>query len=153
MCSKTLCFVSESEPEVPETEVSFYTYGLKDICATVFYTMIVVIIHAVIQEYILDVSVSTNGLLFHIYFNKFTWSLTILNNCIGKHARYVRKSVDVTNITNILYDIKDFCFAGGTISPSKEIVLCSPPPGPVLDLPLFSSSRRDLCKKSTYNIL
>ena len=33
-----------------------YTSGLKDLCAVFFYTLIAVVVHAVIQEYILDVS-------------------------------------------------------------------------------------------------
>ena len=33
-----------------------YTTGLKDLCAVFFYTLIGVVVHAVIQEYILDVS-------------------------------------------------------------------------------------------------
>ncbi|XP_073993372.1 translocating chain-associated membrane protein 1 isoform X3 [Rhodnius prolixus] len=31
-----------------------YTYGLKDICVTFFYFLICIVIHAIIQEYILD---------------------------------------------------------------------------------------------------
>jgi len=33
-----------------------YITGLKDICAVFFYTLIAVVVHAVIQEYLLDVS-------------------------------------------------------------------------------------------------
>ena len=32
-----------------------YTSGLKDLCAVFFYTLIAVVVHAVIQEYLLDV--------------------------------------------------------------------------------------------------
>lgn len=35
-----------------------YTSGLKDLCAVFFYTLIAVVVHAVIQEYILDVSIN-----------------------------------------------------------------------------------------------
>ncbi|KAK9505911.1 hypothetical protein O3M35_009876 [Rhynocoris fuscipes] len=31
-----------------------YTYGLKDVCVTFFYFLICIVIHAIIQEYILD---------------------------------------------------------------------------------------------------
>ncbi|XP_014246752.1 translocating chain-associated membrane protein 1 isoform X2 [Cimex lectularius] len=31
-----------------------YTYGLKDVCATFFYFLICIVVHAIIQEYILD---------------------------------------------------------------------------------------------------
>lgn len=34
-----------------------YTTGFKDLCAVFFYTLIGVVVHAVIQEYILDVSI------------------------------------------------------------------------------------------------
>jgi len=41
--------------ETEETDaVSFYTYGVKDIFTTFFYLLIAIVIHAVIQEYILD---------------------------------------------------------------------------------------------------
>lgn len=33
-----------------------YTYGLKDICLLFFYTIAAIIFHAIIQEYVLDVS-------------------------------------------------------------------------------------------------
>lgn len=39
-----------------DSGISFYTYGLKDLFTVVFYVLICVVIHAVIQEYILDVS-------------------------------------------------------------------------------------------------
>ena len=38
------------------SEVTLYTYGLKDMFAVFFYLLICIVIHAVIQEYILDVS-------------------------------------------------------------------------------------------------
>ena len=34
----------------------FYTNGLRDLAAVFFYFLICIVIHAVIQEYILDVS-------------------------------------------------------------------------------------------------
>ena len=40
-----------------------YTHGAKDISCVVFYTLICIVIHAVIQEYVLDVSI------FHVMFN------------------------------------------------------------------------------------
>ncbi|KAG1666743.1 Translocating chain-associated membrane protein 1-like 1 [Nymphon striatum] len=37
----------------PVTEVT-YTYGLKDLCVSFFYLLICIVMHAIIQEYILD---------------------------------------------------------------------------------------------------
>ncbi len=42
----------------PGSEITF-TSGLKDLCAIFFYTLIAIVVHAVIQEYILDVSSSS----------------------------------------------------------------------------------------------
>nr|BAN20942.1 translocation associated membrane protein [Riptortus pedestris] len=42
--------VENGAPEVPFK----YTYGLKDICVVFFYFLICVVMHAIIQEYILD---------------------------------------------------------------------------------------------------
>lgn len=39
------------------TAVIKYTTGLKDICAVFFYFLITIIMHAVLQEYIFDVSI------------------------------------------------------------------------------------------------
>ena len=47
---------SATEDSSETEEVTLYTYGVKDIFATFFYLLICVVIHAVIQEYILDVS-------------------------------------------------------------------------------------------------
>jgi len=49
--------VTMNETEVPEDhppEASLYTYGTMDVFAVFFYFLICIIIHAVIQEYILD---------------------------------------------------------------------------------------------------
>jgi len=37
-------------------DVSFYTYGIKDMFAVFFYGLICIVFHAVFQEYIFDVS-------------------------------------------------------------------------------------------------
>ena len=37
-------------------DVVRYTYGWKDICAVFFYFLICIVMHAIIQEYVLDVS-------------------------------------------------------------------------------------------------
>ena len=37
-------------------DVSFYTYGIKDLFAIFFYGLICIVFHAVFQEYIFDVS-------------------------------------------------------------------------------------------------
>jgi hypothetical protein len=46
-----------SEPE-PTKSISsvLYSYGFKDIALVLFYSLAVIILHAVIQEYVLDVS-------------------------------------------------------------------------------------------------
>lgn len=38
-------------------EVTSYSHGPKDICSVFFYLLIAVVLHAVVQEYVLDVSV------------------------------------------------------------------------------------------------
>lgn len=40
--------------------VNLYQYGPKDVATVFFYLLIAVILHALIQEYILDVSTSAN---------------------------------------------------------------------------------------------
>lgn len=40
-----------------EGEVTFYQYGWKDCATIVFYFFITIILHAVVQEYLLDVSI------------------------------------------------------------------------------------------------
>merc|ERR1712035_154854 len=42
--------------------VNLYQYGPKDVATVFFYLLIAVILHALIQEYILDVSTSTSKL-------------------------------------------------------------------------------------------
>jgi len=44
----------EREPNSPLPEVNHYTAGIKDIAATFFYLLIAVVMHAIIQEYLLD---------------------------------------------------------------------------------------------------
>ena len=38
-----------------EVEETLYTVGKKDICTIFFYTLAWIVVHAIIQEYILDV--------------------------------------------------------------------------------------------------
>jgi len=52
-------FIALHHNATPVEEVTYgmemlYTSGLKDLCAVFFYTLIAVVVHAVIQEYILD---------------------------------------------------------------------------------------------------
>lgn len=42
-----------------EGEVTFYHYGWKDCATIVFYFFIAIILHAVVQEYLLDVSMKS----------------------------------------------------------------------------------------------
>lgn len=48
--------------ESSTSEVSFYTYGIRDLCSTLYYTMLAIVLHAVLQEYVLDVSTTLNVL-------------------------------------------------------------------------------------------
>lgn len=41
---------------VPDGELTLYHYGWKDCATVLFYLFITIILHAVVQEYILDVS-------------------------------------------------------------------------------------------------
>lgn len=57
-------FIAVQHSVSPETEgdsastdsITRYTYGWKDFCAVFFYFLICIVMHAIIQEYILDVS-------------------------------------------------------------------------------------------------
>lgn len=45
----------EPEATIPDhVEVTHYTYGWKDACAVFFYYLICIVMHAIIQEYVLD---------------------------------------------------------------------------------------------------
>lgn len=48
--------VSSDLPVAPETPY-LYTYGWKDLCAIFFYCLICIVMHGIIQEYVLDVSI------------------------------------------------------------------------------------------------
>jgi translocating chain-associated membrane protein 1 len=48
---------SEQDSAINEPpEIIRYTYGWKDVCAVFFYFLICIVMHAIIQEYVLDVS-------------------------------------------------------------------------------------------------
>lgn len=49
------CYLSGTEDGAKEKTV-VYTYGLKDLFTVFFYLLVCIVTHAVIQEYILDVS-------------------------------------------------------------------------------------------------
>ena len=49
----TLCDLSAG-PE--ETAVNHFHHGIKDLATTFFYMLVAIIMHAIIQEYVLDVS-------------------------------------------------------------------------------------------------
>jgi TRAM1-like protein len=57
-------------------EVLRYTYGVRDACAVFFYFLICIVMHAIIQEYILDVS----AVGFVSWFCAKFWSLFCLRN-------------------------------------------------------------------------
>lgn len=56
--------VSGVEPtrENPKGEPFFYEAGWKDACAVFFYSLVCIVMHAILQEYFLDVSMSFNFL-------------------------------------------------------------------------------------------
>lgn len=49
-----------SFPDEKSDPVNLYQYGPKDVATVFFYLLIAVILHALIQEYILDVSIRVN---------------------------------------------------------------------------------------------
>lgn len=56
--------VSSEQPVPGVSEAPRYTYGYKDLCAVFFYFLICIVMHAIIQEYVLDVSIySTQQIL------------------------------------------------------------------------------------------
>lgn len=52
--------VSGVEPtrETPKGEPFFYESGWKDACAVFFYSLVCIVMHAILQEYFLDVSIN-----------------------------------------------------------------------------------------------
>lgn len=54
LCNGNYCVLAEEE-------VTFYHYGWKDCATVVFYFFITIILHAVVQEYLLDVSLFSGG--------------------------------------------------------------------------------------------
>ena len=56
MCVFVLSGVSEG-PE--ETAVNHFHHGIKDLATVFFYMLVAIILHAIIQEYVLDVSSHT----------------------------------------------------------------------------------------------
>lgn len=42
--------------ELEETTVNHFHHGIKDLATTFFYMLVAIIMHAIIQEYVLDVS-------------------------------------------------------------------------------------------------
>lgn len=60
MSRLSFCSDAEDKPE----PVNYYKYGPKDIATVFFYLLIAIILHALIQEYILDVSYVMYSLLF-----------------------------------------------------------------------------------------
>lgn len=54
MCVCPVVWPSEEQA----TESAFlYYYGIKDLATVFFYMLVAIIIHAIIQEYVLDVSI------------------------------------------------------------------------------------------------
>ena len=47
-----------AEPTHPSDLLYMYTYGLRDIFSVFFYCLIAIVLHAILQEYVLDVSIS-----------------------------------------------------------------------------------------------
>lgn len=59
-------------PDEKNEPVNLYQYGPRDVATVFFYLLIAVILHALIQEYILDVSTSAGtygGIVFADYLN------------------------------------------------------------------------------------
>ncbi|XP_046673389.1 translocating chain-associated membrane protein 1 isoform X1 [Homalodisca vitripennis] len=46
--------VTSEQPSQAVPDVTRYTYGYKDLCAVFFYFLICIVMHAIIQEYVLD---------------------------------------------------------------------------------------------------
>ena len=70
---------------------SFYTYGLKDLFTIFFYVLICIVVHAVIQEYILDVRFLSNCFTLYyivLYFLYSSISIVLLTAwSYQKHSR------------------------------------------------------------------
>lgn len=70
-CSRVFVSPLDSAGQAPEAGVpGLYTYGAKDAFNIFFYLLICIVIHAVIQEYVLDVSVYV-CLLLYIFWREF----------------------------------------------------------------------------------
>jgi translocating chain-associated membrane protein 1 len=53
-----VCPFWPSEEQATES-ASLYYYGIKDLATVFFYMLVAIIIHAIIQEYVLDVSMQS----------------------------------------------------------------------------------------------
>lgn len=58
-----VCPFWPSEEQATES-ASLYSYGFKDLATVFFYMLVAIIIHAIIQEYVLDVSIQSQKSLF-----------------------------------------------------------------------------------------
>ena len=52
------------EPAVPKT---FFTYGIRDLFTIFFYCLIAIVLHAILQEYIIDVSSQEYIYIYHCF--------------------------------------------------------------------------------------
>lgn len=70
---------ADPSKENPQGETYLYEAGWKDACAVFFYSLVCIVMHAIAQEYFLDVSflkyanVCNNGILliYDIFYRKF----------------------------------------------------------------------------------
>lgn len=74
--------VSGVEPtrEAPKGEPFFYEAGWKDGCAVFFYSLVCIVMHAILQEYFLDVSYTTPDLVFLHLGSLFHYYILFLEN-------------------------------------------------------------------------
>lgn len=81
------------------SEVVRYTYGAKDLCLVFFYFLISIVMHAVIQEYVLDVSGLQDR--FEIY-----WNYLINSCCINSLILFIIVWIQRFNKKNTLSKVK-----------------------------------------------
>lgn len=68
----------EATRETPKGEPFLYESGWKDACSVFFYSLVCIVMHAIVQEYLLDVSSLTILQLNNYEIDVCTWNLCIV---------------------------------------------------------------------------
>ena len=68
------------EKDSPPEEPIYYTNGSQDFAAIFFYTLIAVVVHAILQEYVIDVSCSKHSIIILFSLNILTFLFILVSS-------------------------------------------------------------------------